>query len=359
MTMSNENERHPSALTDDEKAAMKEKFPHAFDADGEVEAGEEGAGAAPAAAAPAAGADGKDPPAAGKEAPAAGADGAAPAAAAADAAGADGAPAGAEGAAPGTAPAAGADKDDAPVSRKEFNGVLNELLKTREKLKQSNAEAPPVRDFEGELKQLDTKLEADQQALADKYDQGDMDAAELIREQSRLLREYQTSVRTITVAESQHVAATTIQKEKDAAAAQSVQQAWDTAIGSWKESNADFLANPIRRNAVAGLLEQFGADESLTNEQVIAEVEKAAFEAFNWKPAAGGAPAAAANPHAARDAADRQAAARASAATPPTLDGGVGGRGAPGGVDLQNLKPGQFSKLPRAEQEKLLGEGAL
>jgi len=326
--MSTETERHPTSLSDEEKAAMRKAFPDAFDGDD------------------AAAAEGAQVAESGKETPPAGD---APAAAAAPEPAAD-----KDTAAP---PPAGEDKDEQPVSRKEFNGVLNELRETRQALKQAKTEAPPARDFDGELKALDEKLDTDQQELLGRYDEGEIDAAELAKEQARLMKEYQSSVRGITVDESKHVAATTIKQQQEEAAAQTVQQAWDAAIGAWKGDNADFLANPIRRDAVAKLLEQYGADESLSNEQVIEAVQSAAFEAFNWqgKPAAAAAP----DPHAARNAADRAAAARASAATPPSLDGGVGGRGKSQTVNMEDMRPGQFSRLPREEQEKLLGEGAL
>ena len=326
--MSTENERHPSSLSETEKAAMMKAYPAAFDKDEGADEKTPDPAALPeeAAAAPAADAAPKEDAAA-----------AAPAAEAED----------------------GAAADDAPVSRKEFNGVLNELRETRKELKQARTEpAAPARDFDAELKSLDEKLDADQKSLLDRYDEGEIDATELAREQSRLMKEYQGSVRGITVDESKQVAAATIQKQQAEAAAQSVQQAWDSAIGTWKDQNTEFLANPIRRDAVAKLLEQYGADDSLSNEQVIEQVQAAAFDAFNWQGKAA-APTAPADPHARRNASDRAAAAHASAATPPSLDGGVGGRGKSQGVDLEQMKPGQFSRLPREEQEKLLGEGAL
>lgn len=342
--MSSENERHPTALSDAEKEAMKKAFPAAFDAD---DASAEGADDAAPADAPAAGgsAEAGQTPAAGaapKEEPAPD-----PKPASGDGDGQD--PAQPD------APAA-AKKDDEPVSRKEFNGVLHELRETRKQLQQVKTPAEPARDFDSELKALDEKLAADQKALVDLYDEGELDAADLVKKQGELMTDYQVGVRKITVAETEQVAAAALEKQRQQDAAQSAQQAWDTTIGAWKDANADFLANPIRKKAVSDLLEQFGADETLTNEQVIAQVQVAAFEAFNWNKTT---PAAPADPHAARNAADRHAAARASSDTPPVLDGGVGSRGAPGGVNLETLKPGQFSKLPRAEQEKLLGEGAL
>lgn len=67
------------------------------------------------------------------------------------------------------------------------------------------------------------------------------------------------------------------------------------------------------------------------------------------------APAAPKSPHAARDAADAQAAAKASAA-PPVTTGGVSSGGGPiGNVDFSNLKPGQFSKLTKDQQAAALG----
>ena len=68
----------------------------------------------------------------------------------------------------------------------------------------------------------------------------------------------------------------------------------------------------------------------------------------------------AAGPHAARDAADAQAAAKASAA-PPAIAGGVSSAGGPiANIDMANMKPGSFSKLSKDQQEAALGgPGAL
>lgn len=65
-------------------------------------------------------------------------------------------------------------------------------------------------------------------------------------------------------------------------------------------------------------------------------------------------------PHDDRNKADAQASAKASGA-PPAVTGGVSSGGGPAGnIDLEKLKPGQFSKLSKDQQEALLGgPGAL
>ena len=60
-------------------------------------------------------------------------------------------------------------------------------------------------------------------------------------------------------------------------------------------------------------------------------------------------------PHDARNKADAQAAAKASGA-PPAVTGGVSSGGGPAGnIDMEKLKPGQFSKLSKDQQAALLG----
>ena len=68
--------------------------------------------------------------------------------------------------------------------------------------------------------------------------------------------------------------------------------AWESQIlAAWESLHADFLGNTIRRNTVSSLFETLGADASLSDEELIARVEKEAFEAFNYQPKAAAAAA--------------------------------------------------------------------
>ncbi len=57
---------------------------------------------------------------------------------------------------------------------------------------------------------------------------------------------------------------------------------------------------------------------------------------------------------AARNASDAKAQA-AAAATPAPLSGGMGDRGREVAIDLDNMKPGDFKKLSKEDQNRLLG----
>ena len=349
----NPNETHPSQLSQEAKDALMRSDPTAFDMDDDGT--DDGAGAAAGAAEGGAGGEGD----AGAAAGAAGAEGAAAgegAGAAADGADA-GAAAGAEG---GAAAAAGA---AAMIPKARFDEVLGkakDLERRVEEMEQRNkAMAAPAsdRDFAKESEALKEKLDTGTEVLLKKYEDADIELPELQRELNKLQAEYQNGMREIGVAEARYGALSAVHEQSQKAAIDQATQSWESTLTAWKTSNADFLSNPIRQQAVASLIESLGADANLSDEDLLKKVEEAAFEAFNWSKQAAPAPA---NPHAARNAADAAAAARASAAPASAAEVGVGSRGGPSqSVDLENLKPGEFSKLPKAEQERLLGEGAL
>lgn len=313
---------HPSTMTDEAKAALAASDPSAFDEDA-PESAVEGQPTPPAAEASAAGAEG-------------------------DA----GAPAADSG-------------DDERIDVKAFKGVLAELRETRAELKSYKeaqagaAAATPERNFEDEAAALVQKYEDGMAALLEKYENADIDMAELVREQGKLNIELQTANRELARAEGEAVAASALSKREAAAAQQSAEEAWNAAIGEWKQSNAEFLANPLRRNAVAALLDEYSKDPNLSDAELIEKVQREAFEAFNWAAGTPAAGAGAADPHAARRRAEAAAAA-AAAGMPGLPAGGVGGRGVSDSpVDLTTLKPGKFSTLSKADQERMLGEGAL
>lgn len=334
--MNEPNERHPSSLSDEDKAALRASDPAAFDDDDVPAAGDDKVAAAADAA--------KAPPAEGNPKPKE-----------------EGKPEGEDGADPAAAAEVGAGgdkpngKEANPADQRAVSGLLKELQQTRQELAQLKAEkSDPPRDFKAEIDAIDTKLDTDQKALLDKYDAGEIDATELATEQGKLLKEYQRGTRDVMLAESEHRAVAAVEKREAEHAAQTAQQQWDNDIGKWKEANAAFLENPIRRDAVSNLLNQLGADANMTNEQVIEQMQKAAFEAFNWAPEKP-----AGDLHAERNKRDAKAIASVAADTPP-VNGGVGNRGqSEHPVDVSNMKPGTFSKLPGSEQEKLLGQGAL
>ncbi len=274
----------------------------------------------------------------------AGADAGAGAAAAADAgAGAAGGSDAADGAG-GAAAAGGAagQGDDDKVDRKAFNGVVAELRQTREELKAVKAQqslslaAPEARDFAKEKAEL-----------REKWDAGEIDT-----DQYNDLRD------ALVVQEAKHGAALHFHSLQQATQKQAAEEEWNSAIGAWQTANADFLANPIREKAVNDLLVSLESDPNnkLSNAELIAKVEELAFDAFSWKrePAAGSA-APATPPASPRAVAAAQAAAAASS-TPPLPGRGAGSNLTASQVNLEDVKPGQFGKLPANVQKELLGE---
>lgn len=362
-------QKHPSSLTDEQKQALIASDPAAFDQDGDDtdDSDDQGTGGDAGGAAGGAAADGKTEGAgAAAGAGAAGADAAAGGAGAGAEAAAG---AGSDAAAGATGASAGGDVPMIPKSR--FDEVLLRAKQAEDQLKELNKSRAPAapeaaRDFGQEADALRKTLEDGNAALAKQYEDADIDLAEFNRQNTKLIVDYQTAMQKLAVEQASHAAlssvhASAVKQEQDQSAA-----AWETRVTAWKEEHKAFLSNPLRHQMVSDLLERLGADQNLSDEDLLKQVAEAAYEAFNMTPpgAAAAAPAAGAgatttDQHKERNASDARAAAAASA-TPPAVTAGVGGRGGPDqGIDLSNLKPGQFSKLPRDQQERLLGEGAL
>lgn len=301
--------------------------------------------AAAAAAAAAAGAAGGEGDAA---AGAAGAEGGGGEAGAGGAEGGTGA-AGSEG---GEAAAAGQDDDSKPVDRAAFNGVLKDLRETREELKQLKAQKPSVSQ-----RPADRDFAVEKQSLREKWDAGDIDTDEYNEQRDALVvaeAEHRATVRFHELQEAQRQDTIRQQQEADL-------QSWNGKVQKWEAENADFLANPIRRQAVASLMAQLDAEQDptkrLSDDALLDTVRKQAHEAFNWNPAGAGGAGGSAGAGAANVDPRAVAAARAAAAasgTPPLPTGGMGSGALAGKVNLEELKPGDFKKLSSAQRAELL-----
>lgn len=254
-------------------------------------------------------------------------------------AGADGAATVGEGAGAG-----GTGADDDKVDRKAFNGVVADLRATREELKAYKAQQsaastlamPEARDFK-----------AEKAALREKWDAGDIDTDE-----------YNDKRDELTVAESEYRAELKFHSLQQAHAKQQADSDWAKAISTWQQDNADFLANPLRSSAVNQVLAALEADPAtanLPNEELIARAQDIAFEAFNWKREPAADPAATGTQPNARAVAAAHAASAASA-TPPFPGRGAGSALTANQVKLEELKPGDFGKLPANVQKELLEE---
>jgi len=226
------------------------------------------------------------------------------------------------------------EKPEASASQEhKINGLINELRHTREELKalrtqqQAQADNEPVRDFAAEKARLHKQ-----------WEDGEIDSDA-----------YQDQREALILQQAQQVAAAQFQQLQQQQQQQIQAQAWEQVIGPWQEKHADFLANPIRRNVVNDLIARLDSDPNnrLNDQELLEKVEAAAFEAFNWQPKT--APAAAST----RTLANARALAAASATPPPPVRG-AGSALSAGTVNLETLRPGQFSKLPPHVQKELL-----
>lgn len=320
---------------------------------GAAGAGTDDPDAAAAAAAAAAGAAGGEGDAAAGAAGAEGGGGEAGSGAAAGAAGAGAeGGAGAAGSEGGDAGAAGQEDDSKPVDRAAFNGVLKELRETREELKQFKAQKPSVSQ-----RPADRDFAVEKQSLREKWDAGDIDTDEYNEQRDALVvaeAEHRATLRFHELQEAQRQDTIRQQQEADL-------QSWNGKVQKWEAENADFLANPIRRQAVASLMAQLDAEQDptkrLSDDALLDTVRKQAHEAFNWNPAGAGGAGGAAGAVAANVDPRAVAAARAAAAasgTPPLPTGGMGSGALAGKVNLEELKPGDFKKLSQAQRAELL-----
>lgn len=304
-------ERHPSSLSDEERAAMIESDPSAFDKD-ELEEGDE---------------TGK----------------------AGDDLG-EGASAGAPKVEDDDA--AKAATDSAPP-RERFNEVIDqrnaaeavvltqaaELAALRERV--ATMQAQPPKDFEAEYVQAKTD-----------YDEGKLDEDE-----------YEKARRTIQREEFGHISKVASLQDRQETLEVAAAHDWDAQVAAFRTDNPGFLEGDGNADVFNRALQSVAAFHGveISNEQLLAEAGEMAFKRTGYlPPVKAGTAAPSQRPGDARRSQNAQRSADASA-TPPLITGGVGERGGPArNLDLGHVKPGNFSKnLSKTEQEALLGEGAV
>lgn len=229
-------------------------------------------------------------------------------------------------------------------------------------LRERIAGAKPPKDFDAEFNKI---LDDSNKGLIDD-DERDRQLRSLNRDEAKWIADQ-------SALESQRVS-------KEAA----VQRSWAETVNGWAAENPGFFVNKdnttnkenaeIFQKALDSIVAFHGTD--ITNEFLLDEASKLAFAKTGYVPpvtqdeaAAGTTGAAAAvgatggtgpKPGDARRAQNTTRAAIA-AGQPPPITGGTGNRlAAERSPDLDKVKPGQFSKqFSKAEQEKLLGEGAV
>lgn len=343
-----ETDTHPSALSEAERERMNKLVEEDSGELEETDVGGEAAGVAEGKKADEpAGAEAK----AGAEADAKGKEGKEAAEPAAGAAEVEG---GTEGGDP-AAGTEGAGKVET-VSKKEFDGVLNELRDTRrlvQALRGPKLDPLPTRDFDAE----DGALDQAEAALEAKYDEDpnftDADYRAELREINKKRREIDKDRARYEVRSEQ---------EKAAQAANEVllkqqQDEWDSMVAEWQEGLGDWIKNPARRNnvnATMAAMMQDPEDSKLGNAEFIARLESYLADEYPSFPKreAGAPDKGKVDPR-------RQLAAGRAAeagAAPPRMQGGTGNRATTGEqVDIKNMKLGDFGKLSKEKQDAALG----
>lgn len=332
--MTDNQSTHPSTMSEADKQALRESDPSAFDEDAPEGAAGSDAGAA-------AGGDhaGDD------KAPSQG-----------DAKPVDDAPAGdqpaGEDAGAATAPdaAAGGDAGKAPPAMVP-RGRLDEVIDQRNQAEQlSMQQALELEQLRAKLAALEAPkdYEAQYEAIAKRYADGDIEEEERDRETRKLWREEQADITRRTTLATQ-------QETLEAA----MQRSWDDEVAAFNQRNPGFLQTGDNADVFQRALNSTAAfyGNTISQTELLNKAAKQAFEFTGYKPPAGADSAApGADAGASRRAQNAARASDAAAGAPP-IAGGVGERGGPSrGVDLDNLKPGTFSKkLSVEEQEKLLG----
>jgi len=167
------------------------------------------------------------------------------------------------------APTAEAEPASSAADHK-INGLLNELRHTREELKALRAQQQQltaqasVRDFSSEKAQLQKQ-----------WEDGELDSDA-----------YQERREALILEQAQHLAAAQFQQLQQQQQQQVQAQTWQQVIGPWQEKHADFLANPIRRNAVNELISSLDSDPHtrLSDQALLEKVEAAPLKPLTGNP---------------------------------------------------------------------------
>ena len=116
----------------------------------------------------------------------------------------------------------------------------------------------------------DFKAELD--ALQKQYDDGDIDSADFQGKQRELFRE-----------EARYEARVALYDERVQTATQDAQTAWNQAAVAWEQAHADYMANPLRADAMQKALALVDQQQpGLAPAKLFEAAQKIAFEAYNW-----------------------------------------------------------------------------
>lgn len=241
-------------------------------------------------------------------------------------------------------------KDDRTIDKRQYDGVLGDLRDTRSHLATERQRADALAAELAALK-AGPAINYDEEitSLKEKWDNDEFEGTldEFIAARDALLA---GKIKADTRNE--------FQQEQAQAAALKAEQAWAEAANAFAEAHPEYADPEAKTDLEAALHGVFAKFPNASDADKLERAHKIV-QAMNGKVEA--APAApSTDPNADRNKADAQASAKASAA-PKVVAGGVSSAGGPvGNIDMANLKPGQFSKLSKDQQEAALGgAGAL
>lgn len=120
---------------------------------------------------------------------------------------------------------------------------------------------------------------AERSSLKDLYEKGDLDQDEYLDKREALTIEEAAFNGRLAAWETTAAAAKTT-------AAASADAEFNTVALDWEKRNADFIANPIRAEAMQKLVDQIDKENNytLTPAELFTRAERLAFEAFNYQP---------------------------------------------------------------------------
>jgi len=227
-------------------------------------------------------------------------------------------------------------EEAAALKEAENQALLQEIATLK-----GNKEAAPQRDFVAEHAELMRRYDED----------GDLTFAEYEAEKFKLLADMQKADVDAKINEREKQREQNEQQKLQ----ETIDQDWKSANIDWKKANTEFLALPGASVAMQNAINFVDSENpELAPTELLAKAHEVAARMIGVE-----IKTPQANKTTTR-AVDIARASSAAANTPPVVTGGVGSRGGPQStVDVANIKPGNFSKLPKDKQEELLGPGAL
>jgi len=269
---------------------------------------------------------------------------------------------GGEADAPGSTDDAAADegknKGDQQIPRARLNEVVAKEKNTAAERDALRARLDEIeaaqRAAEAEAaRQPERDIDAEIEAVIEKYDNGDIDDAE----KRALLKPLERDLRQQGIDKAVAVALAEVEKRNSERMAQTDAEQWATATAKFNADPANAVyQTPIRIAALNEALKEVSAEHQgkIGYDELLQEARDRVEVAF------GGTPSTTTETAQQRVARERrEAAARAAAGAsslPAMPAGGVGARGSDGTKDVENISRAEWRKLTPAQRDELLGK---